>query len=264
MCVKKMKTRAVLAFALVVFAAGGLDAKAFDHGRWEKLLKTYVTEDGWVDYRGIRSKGAGELKAYLNELASASGSQLASRQEAIAFWINAYNALCIQKLIDSRLPKKVPNASFFGKNIFKERTYKVAGKIRSLNDIEHGILRKKYTDNRVHAALVCGASSCPRLRSQAYTAEKLDEQLTEECVRWVRVGKTKTGERKIYLDRRKKVFYVSKIFDWFEEDFGDSDAGVLRFLTRFCSDSDREFLKNNRVKVRYLTYDWRLNSVSGK
>ncbi len=78
----------------------------------------------------------------------------------------------------------------------------------------------------------------------------------------MRTGRTKDGKRKNYLDRRKGVLYVSKIFDWFEEDFGGSDKGVLNFVKRYASDSDREFLEKSRVKLKYLTYSWRRNSQS--
>lgn len=109
---------------------------------------------------------------------------------------------------------------------------------------------------------MCGASSCPRLRPEAYTAKDIDRQLDEEARRWVQTGRTKDGERKNYLDRRKAVLYASKIFDWFEEDFGGNEEGVLDFVKRYASASDREFLEENRVKVKYLTYSWRLNSQS--
>ncbi len=238
-------------------------SQSFDPGRWDRLLKADVTEDGWVDYEAIRSKSSADLKAIIHELGSVDVDRLGTVNERKAFWINAYNALTIQKLIDSDLPDEVPHASFFGKNIFKERTYRVAGKIRSLDDIEHGILRKKFRDNRIHAALVCGASSCPRLRLEAYTGAELDRQLDEEARRWVQVGKNKKGERKNYLDRKRGIYYVSKIFDWFEEDFGDSSEGVLKFLRRYASERDRRFMERNRVKVRYLTYDWSINSKAG-
>lgn len=252
----------VAALLLVFCLHGGGSALAvtFDHGRWERILKANVTEDGWINYVAIRDKWASELKAYLREIGQARVDQLTPVAERVAFWINAYNAVCVQKLIDSGLPDEVPNASLFGKNIFKERTYRVGGKVRSLDDMEHGILRKQFKDNRVHAALVCGASSCPRLRPEPYTGAKLARQLDEECRRWVQTGRNKQGRRKNYLDREKGIYYVSKIFDWFEEDFEDSTEGVLRFLRRYASEADRDHMKKNRVKVRYQSYDWRLNS----
>lgn len=235
-------------------------SQSLDPGRWDRLLRANVTEDGWVDYEAIRSTWSADLKAIIQELGSVDVDQLATVNERKAFWINAYNAITIQKLIDSELPEEVPHAFFFGRNIFKERTYRVTGKIRSLDDIEHGILRKQFKDNRIHAALVCGASSCPRLRPEAYTGTELDGQLDEEARRWVQVDRDKNGERKNYLDRKRGIYYVSKIFDWFEEDFGDSTEGVLKFLRRYASEQDRKYVERNRVKVRYLTYDWTINS----
>ncbi len=235
-------------------------SQSLDLGRWDRLLRANVTEDGWVDYEAIRSKSSADLKAIIHELGKVDVDRLRTVNERKAFWINAYNAITIQKLIDSGLPNEVPHAAFFGRNIFKERTYRVAGKIRSLDDIEHGILRKQFKDNRIHAALVCGASSCPRLHPKAYTGVDLDRQLDEEARRWVQVGRNKKGERKNYLDREKGIYYVSKIFDWYEEDFDDNSEGVLKFLRRYATDSDRKYLERNPVKVRYVTYDWNINS----
>ena len=235
------------------------DEKTFDHSDWTRILKTRVSEEGWVDYEALRKKDGTALKAYLGRLGRARVEKLGSRDERMAFWINAYNALTIQKLIDAKLPAEVPHAAIFGKNIFEERTYRIAGKIRSLDDIEHGILRKDFKEPRVHAALVCGASSCPRLRREAYSGSQLDSQLTEETRRWIQSGLDLSGKRKNRLDRSRKIFYASKIFSWFEEDFGGSDAGVLKFLRKYASESDRAFLAKNRIRLRYLSYDWKLN-----
>jgi hypothetical protein len=253
---------ATIAWFFPLLASYQGEAHAFDHSRWTEILEATVTGDGWVDYHAIRKSWSRELGLYLRDLGAATAKDLPTAAERKAFWINAYNALCVRKLLDSSLPAEVPHASFFGKNIFTERTYRVAGKIRSLDDIEHGILRERFGDNRIHAAIVCGASSCPRLRPEAYAAAKLDTQLDEECRRWVQTGKTKTGKRKNYLDRGKGIYYASKIFDWFEEDFGDSTEGILKFLRRYSSEVDREYLKTHRVKLRFLSYDWRLNSAS--
>lgn len=250
-----------LFLALFLDVAAGSAAPGFDHSLFDRILHENVTPEGWVDYRNIRDRRLADLDRYLGLLARADVKKLASENERKAFWINAYNAVCIRTLIAHDLPASVPKALFFGANIFKERTYRIAGKVRSLDDIEHGILRKRFKDNRVHAAVVCGASSCPRLRPEAYTGAAIDRQLDEECRRWIQKGRTKEGKRKNYLDRSRKIFYASKIFDWFQEDFGDSDAGVLAFVKRFASDEDRAFLEKNRVRVRYLPYSWKLNII---
>lgn len=255
---------AMSALALIVgwTAAPSVTAQeaTFDNGTWNTILETHVDENGWVDYKAVRAKHRDTLKAYIRDLGKASVDKLKSKEEKMAFWINAYNAVCVQTLLDNDIPESVPRAVFFGKNIFKERTYRVGGKIRSLEDIEHGILRKVYKDPRIHATLVCGASSCPRLRPEAYSGEKLNAQLDEESQRWVQVGKDKSGKRKNRLDRASKTYYVSKIFDWFEGDFGRGEAGVLNFLKKHGSKEDAEFLNRNKVRIKYLDYSWKINS----
>ena len=171
-----LQARTAITITIVtIIAAGVLEAAAVPplapppgkkllHRRWDRLLKASVTSSGRVDYDRLRGKDAAELKAHLRELAGANPDRLGNKNETKAFWINAYNAVCVQTIIDHGVPDSVPHAAIFGTNIFTERTYRIAGKVRSLDDIEHGILRKRFKDNRVHAALVCGASSCPRLR----------------------------------------------------------------------------------------------------
>ncbi len=246
-------------FFAIVVARGAEAAETFSQERWDKLLKANVTPEGWVNYENLRNKDAGELKAYLQEIAKADPSKMDSKNDQKVFWINAYNAICLQTLIDQGLPAEVPHAKFFGKNIFTQRTYKVAGKVRSLDDIEHGILRKDFKDPRLHAALVCGASSCPRLRPEAYVGGRLDRQLDDQVKGWLTVQKNKKGERKNHLDREAKILYISKIFSWYEEDFGGSKEGVLKFIQGYLDASDREFIEKNKVEIEYLPYDWALN-----
>lgn len=237
-------------------------APTFSHELWDGLLKEHVNKAGRVDYTELRRDGSGILRKYLRELARADLSKIRDERELKAFWTNAYNAICVQTLIDHDLPSSVPHSKVpvFGTNIFTERTYEVAGKVRSLDDIEHGILRKLYRDPRLHAALVCGARSCPRLRPEAYTGKDLDRQLEEECRSWVQKETSDGRKRKNRLDRADRVYYVSKILDWFQEDFGGSERGVLRFLKKYSSADDRKFLEENRVRIEYLTYDWTLNA----
>lgn len=244
--------------------AAGLSAStasaAAPHARWSAILGATVSPSGWVDYAKLRSRYGAELRAYLSELASATESKV--RAEAQALWLNAYNAICVQTLIDHDLPKSVPHAKLFGKNIFTERHYQVAGGVRSLDEIEHDILRKRYPDPRLHAAIVCGASSCPRLRAEAYTGARLGAQLTEECQSWIQKERTKVGKRKNALDRAKGVLYASKIFDWYDEDFGGNEEGIIAFVAKYSSASDREYLRSRKVELEFASYDWSLNSAS--
>lgn len=244
--------------ALVPSAAIGVGP--FQHDRWDKLLKANVSAEGYVDYGSFKGKDSAELKAYLKEIGDADLEALGDKNDKKAFWINAYNAVCIQMIIDAKVPATIPHAVLFGENIFTPRTYKVAGALRSLDDIEHRILRKDFKDPRIHAAVVCGALSCPRLRPAAFTGAKLDAELDEECRSWVAVEKTKKGERKNHLDQKDRVYNVSKIFEWYEEDFGGSSEGVLEFLKKYADEADRAFLEKNKVRVSYLAYDWSVNA----
>ena len=228
------------------------------HQPWERLLTEYVSAAGWVDYVGLKRKDLKALDGYIAALGRTDVSKL-SRDGAKAFWINAYNAVCVRTLIARDLPKTVPHAVLFGANIFKEENYRIGGAVRSLDEIEHEILRPKFADPRIHAAIVCGASSCPRLRAEAYVASRLDVQLDEEARNWINREVDKKGQRKNRLDRKAKTLYLSKIFDWFGEDFGDGDAALLSFVKRFADAPTREFLSKNRVRIRFLTYDWSLN-----
>lgn len=233
-------------------------AGRLDHGDLDRVLRAAVNEAGWVDYGKIRRSHAEAFERYLGLLGAADLAQLTAPGERMAFWINAYNALCLRLLLDHGLPDEVPHAHLFGKNIFRERTYRVAGKVRSLDDIEHGILRQEFSDPRVHAAIVCGASSCPRLRPEAFVGARLEEQLDDECRRWVRSGRTLSGERKNHFDAETRTLFLSKIFSWFEEDFG-GEAGVRRFVARFGDPALQAPVREQKITIRYLPYDWSLN-----
>jgi len=249
------------AAALLLLAACTVVCAGPDQSGWAKLLAATVTEDGWIDYPEIRDRRQSTLDAYLAELADTDDDTLESDDAKQAFWINAYNAVTIRILIDEGLPDTVPHAALFGKNIFKQEDYRVAGKVRSLDEIEHEILRKRFDDPRIHAALVCGASSCPRLRPEPYRAGKLDRQLDEEVHRWLTQGRDKAGHRKNELDLDAGVFRVSRIFKWFQEDFnGGGEEGVLAFLSRHVDEPTRRYLQQHDVEIEYLDYDWSLNS----
>ena len=253
----------VVTGAMLAVTAFAQDTKdgTVDHSTWNEIVDATVSEEGWVDYQAIKRKWSRKLRAYISSLGTIDVGKLDSKAEKMAFWINAYNAVTIQILLDEGLPDEVPHAAFFGKNIFKQEDYRVGGKVRSLDEIEHKILRKRYDEPRIHAALVCGASSCPRLRPEAYTGEKLDTQLTDEAEIWVRKGRNKKGRRKNRLDRDKGVYYVSEIFKWFNEDFyGGGKAGVLKFLKKSGDENTRTYLEKRDVDIKYLDYRWELNS----
>lgn len=272
----------VLMMVLLVQAAWAQthsDNVAFDHQHsvFNTLLNRFV-ENGFVDYKGLRAESA-ELKEYQQSLAAVSTSDYSNWGESqqIVFWINAYNAFTLQAILDN-YPIKRSGAvkGLFGPSnsilqipgVWKELEWQAAGLTVTLDQIEHEILRAQFNEPRIHFAIVCASISCPDLRSEAFVADRVDEQLSEQLGAFI-VDNTKGVEINI---RRKRV-NLSKIFDWFGEDFdvpennnalftkqSKSKAAVLRYIKRYLpAGEELNFLNNEDFRVSYLDYDWNLN-----
>lgn len=254
-------------------------ARAFDHSHEEldHLLKKYV-KNGLVNYRGILAESDAFYR-YVTSLGAVSQPtvNMWSREQQMAYWINAYNAFTIQAIIE-RYPIKSRSliGIFFPRNsilqisgIWSRLTFNAGGQHLTIGQIEHDILRKRFIDPRIHFAIVCAAGSCPVLRSEAYRFDVLERQLHEQAIQFV--NDPNRGAR---WDADKKRLYVSKIFKWFKEDFNPntltfgssnqphttSDA-VLDFISIYLrNESFAKALAENRdIRLSYLAYDWRLN-----
>ena len=130
----------------------------------------------------------------------------------------------------------------------------VGGKGITLDEIEHGILRK-MGEPRIHIAIVCASVSCPDLRTESYTEKKLNTQLDDQM-------KSLLANRGkgLHIDRQKGKIYISSIFKWFKKDF-ESSGGVVEFITPYSPEQDRKYLEEKNYKVSYLDYDWGLNAI---
>ena len=227
--------------------AGAVDQ--VDNSLYADLLNKYV-KDGVVDYQGFKDE-ENKLDAYLKVLERTDTTKL-SRNEQLAFYINTYNATTI-KFILSAYPgiKSIWDLGgrFFNKP-FDKKIVHIEGKTISLDDLEHGIIRARFKDPRVHFAVNCASKSCPPLMSEPYQGSTLDQQLTAATRAFL------NNPGKNYLDGKK--LYVSKIFKWFKKDFNDD---VVGFFTRFADEALKRKLLANRdeIKVKYLDYDWSLN-----
>jgi hypothetical protein len=140
------------------------------------------------------------------------------------------------------------------------------GNIITLNVLEHGILRKQYIEPRLHMALVCAAKGCPPLRSEAYAAERLNEQLDDQAIRFL------GNPAALRIDRGNGVVYLSSIFKWYGDDFraryaptagfaglNETNRAVANFCARYLSDAGRKFLEAGGYAVKFIDYDWSLN-----
>jgi hypothetical protein len=247
--------RPLATLALVSFAAGP-PADAFDEALWARLLDrhTVAVDDlasTRVDYGALRASA--DWEALLASLRASDPGGLATREERLAFWIDTYNVLAID-LVRRHYPVDGIRAlgSLFSP-VWKRPAGDVGGRSYSLDEIEHGILRP-LGEPRVHGAIVCASLSCPPLRREPYRAADLDAQLDDNMRRWL--ADPRKGMR---IQRRDETLWLSPIFDWFAEDFGD----VVGFVARFANPADASWLREHRgtLRIRHFDYDWSLNDV---
>lgn len=217
------------------------------HEPFHRVLVDHV-DNGRVDYADIARDP--RFDEYLSALASTDPG-LNGRDERLAYWINAYNAFAIEGILDGASP-----SSFFGRiGYFRTRSYTAGGERINLYDLEHDVLIP-VGEPRIHFAIVCASMSCPELRSEAYTAAKLDSQLDTQARNFI------NDETKNRFDREAKVAHLSKIFDWFEEDFVEHSGSVLDYVARYVNDPRlAKELESGTYVVRYLDYDWSLNGI---
>jgi hypothetical protein len=236
-----------------------LAALAFEHRAWDELLRKHVVlidggKASQLRYADIlRDRPA--LQAYLQELSAVSQRQFdaLSKPEQMAFLINAYNAFTVEKVL-TRYPD-IRSIWDFGKlfgNPFKDEFFVLLGRKRSLDWIEHQNLRKNYADQRIHYAVNCASIGCPMLREEAYVAERLEAQLDEQARRFL-------SDRSRNRTRQDRL-EVSRIFDWFKEDFEPRAKYFARYANVLGDDAhQREAIAAGRLALRFLDYDWSLN-----
>ena len=227
---------------------------AFDHSHaaWDALLRQHVVllEGGRASqlrYAGIAQERAA-FRQYLDSLSRVGEAEFQawSRPQQMAFLVNAYNAYTVEKIL-TRYPD-IRSIWDFGKffgNPFRDEFFPLLGRKASLDAVEHGMLRKRYGEPRIHFAVNCASVGCPMLREEAYVAPRLEQQLEEQTVRFL-----SDRSRNRYREGRLEV---SMIFDWFREDFEPREAFLLRYAALLGVPP------GVRPKLAFLDYDWSLN-----
>ncbi len=262
---------AVFVMGGMLLCAAGAHGQDFDHSAWDRVLKLHVNEAGRVDYAALRAN-RGEFDAYIAKIAAGSPEShpqdFSSREAQLAYWINGYNALTIRGVIDNWPTKSVRDLGFlFG--FFRRSDYTVGGKKVSLNYIEHDVIRKQFSEPRIHFALVCASLGCPRLRREAYVPERLEQQLEEDARYFI------NEPRNLAVDPARGRVTVSKIFDWYGGDFekhvkttarrGGSKTGspILDYVLQYANDANRSaILALKSPKVDFADYSWEINAVN--
>jgi hypothetical protein len=238
-----------LALLLVAMLAYSAFGQGIAHEAFDKILRENV-RDGQVNYPGIQSDPG--FKGYVAQFAAP--AKLASKNDKLAYYMNAYNALAIQGIIDGLSP-----SGFLGRQrFFKSRQWPLAGEQMTLSNLEHKILRP-LSDARIHFGIVCASRSCPKIRGEAYSAAKLEAQMDDNARGFIN---DTTLNR---FNKEKKTAELSAIFKWFAEDFNANAGSVQKYIAKYVSDPEvAKGLAAEQYKISYLDYDWNLNGTPPK
>ncbi len=212
-----------------------------------------VVDFGLVDYDQLRRR-RNVVERYLLASARVSRLQFDQWQKAqrMAFLLNIYNATTLKLLADHYPLKSIKDISTLPP-VWKIKVVRLFGRKYSLDDLEHGMIRKQFKSPQIHFALVCGARSCPPLRAEPYTAGRLEAQFSEQA----RTFLHDSGKNRVDLDG--KILHLSSIFKWYAEDFGQTEADLVRFIAPYLSVEDRVALEDGGFQIEYAEYDWTLN-----
>ena len=228
------------------FNIAAVPQEKFDHSKFDNLLKTYVDEEGSVNYNAFRDNQ--EFGEYISAISSADIDNL-SKSDKLAFYINAYNATVIKNVLD-HLPIISP---LDVDGFFNKIKHKITGKEMTLDELEH-----KYTLTiepvLSHFGLVCAAKSCPKLIAKAYDGKSVITQLNENA----KVYLNDTDKNRI--DRENYILYLSEIFKWFPAAFEERFGSLKQMAIYFMNEEDKHFLKEDDVEIKFLKYNWQLNT----
>eukprot|EP00527_Entomoneis_sp_CCMP2396_P009250 CAMPEP_0198138240 /NCGR_PEP_ID=MMETSP1443-20131203/1656_1 /TAXON_ID=186043 /ORGANISM="Entomoneis sp., Strain CCMP2396" /LENGTH=292 /DNA_ID=CAMNT_0043799935 /DNA_START=140 /DNA_END=1018 /DNA_ORIENTATION=+ len=238
----------------------------FDHSLWDDILKAHIVDlDGTIkevkgihllDYDAI-SKDE-KFEKYLTQLKEAKVEAL-PQPEQLAFWMNAYNALCVSLLLKnadrvqgSDGKYSINNLSENGSPVWDREAGVIGGQPFSLNDVEHKELRGKWNEPALHGCIVCASGSCPNIRKEAFVGSKVREQMDDQIRSWM-----KNDTKGLKLEGRK--LYLSRIFLWFGDDFGGWE-GLRQWLPQYIEDEEvKSRIQKDDVAVRFFDYNWETN-----
>ena len=257
----------VLLLVSPVSAGGAAASPTFDHkyAGWDGVLRRHVDGGGLVDYTAVGSDAA--LDTFIAALGAVSPDDVGAwgRTQQIAFYINAYNALTLKTIVAAGAIKSIRDIK---PDPWENSRWTVAGRVVSLNWIEHTKLRGHLAEPRVHFVLVCAAIGCPRLPNRAIVAEGVDEQLDALTKAFC------ADPAKNRVDIAGGKVHLSRILDWYGDDFvgwkgtpkepaltehSPKEAAAVRLLSRSVGDAERAFLARGVFTVVFNEYDWALN-----
>ena len=231
--------------------------RAPDHEGWDSFVMRHVKPgaDGVnrIDYGAVPVAVHQALKDHITRLEQVTVTAL-PRDAQFAYWVNLYNAVTVDLVLDAWPVDSIRKVKggLFNLGPWDEKVVTVEGRDLSLNDIEHGILRPIWKDARIHYAVNCASVGCPNLARRAWTAARVEEMLEDAARAYVnhpRGAAVRDGR-----------LFVSSIYDWYMEDFGGTDAGVIAHLKAYA-DADLAAALEGITDIADDRYDWSINGV---
>lgn len=238
-------------------------ALAFDHEHklWDQVLKKFVVDQGpssVVKYRELKSSPK-NLSSYLSELSVVNEKiyDTWTKEERLAFLINAYNAFTLKLIVDHYPVKSIRDISGLFSSPWKKEFFLFFGKETHLDHIEHDLIRGKFQEPRIHFALVCASIGCPKLSRDAFVAKSFEKQLEDAA--------------KVFLQDKSRnrlgakpapELYLSSIFKWYGKDFGPDDSALKAVILPKMNLNSEEMKVALGASIKFLDYDWRLNDAA--
>ncbi|WP_109302470.1 DUF547 domain-containing protein [Aquimarina sp. AU474] len=226
------------AIFLVLLCSPAKAQHGIDHSVWDQILILNVTEDGKVNYEGVM-KDSPLFYKYFRSLSDNPPTDQWTREEKLAYWINAYNSIAVKMIIDNYPVKDINELH----DPWNQKFFRINDERLSLDDIEHKILRK-FNEPRIHFLINCASFSSPKLMNRAYTSENVEEAMEKCTMEFIN-----DPNRNIITENK---ISISQIFEWYKDDFNNGD--VVEFINQYSEVKIEKLPKNS-----YMAYNWSLN-----
>jgi hypothetical protein len=258
-----MKTT-VLALALLGLTAAVPSALAAapDYKPWGDILAKYYDPAKGMNYKALKANDKKALDELRRQMAQVDVTTL-SRQDQLAYWINLYNISTVNVVVEHYPVESIRDIStdpIIRLNVFKKDSVLTKKGAMSLNDVENEKIREGFKDPRIHFAINCAAKSCPPIRPEPYTGAEISNQLDDQARKFL------AGPNGVHLKKSGAtlILHVTKIMDWFADDFEKWGGGRVPFLDRYVTPDKRKQLEaaGSQVDLEFDDYDWKLNDAS--
>ena len=247
-----MRKALAVALLLLPSLAFAQPVDPYPYAEWNRILATYYHPARGMDYAGLKARDEKALHAVRVNLGRVEIGALTPKAQ-LAYWINVYNVNVVATVVEKYPVDSIRDIStdpIIRLNVFKKERVPFGKELLSLDDVEHKKIREGFKDPRIHFAINCAAKSCPPMRPTAYTGARLDSQLNEQTRKFL------TGPYGVRFarDGDELTVKLTKIMDWFGEDFEKWAGGRIAFIRKYVNVPAAK-----EIEIEYDDYDWSLN-----